>query len=710
MFDKLFERYVAELKGRESSLYDSFLSHAVEFGYGEHFKSHSDPWKTIFTDMVHDLAQRLEMHDAGAPLKPISGGKQFVMDSPGRMGLVVAGKIRKTGLQFGDCVALIKFLRLVFVDLYNELYADTDNRESGLSVLNRYFNRLEIRLFTEWVRMEKSKNHMKLKEANLFILREKRRYFTIFHRMHEPSLIVGRDLKIVDVNQTFKDFFGIKEKDVVGKECSDIFGKDVCVECGLEAALEAQTSFLNLRCVTSVQGEEKTVMFGGTFLGDINGEYSGNIIIIQDITERMTFEKELVASEEKYRSLVENVPDVTWRADQNGNFVYISPNVESVCGFIPSEMLELMSKFSRIHQEDSAQVAKEFSRLFYQVAESRNYPESGKFDVRYRFRKKDGEWIWIHDRAGIVHEKDGTLMVDGVFFDITELKKVEEELEEYSSHLSELMDERTSELLKSNKLLKMEIAERRMAEDELKRLTGRLENSNAELEHFAHIASHDLKEPLLLINAFAERLMNRHAGELSPRGCNYLERIIRSARKMEQLINAQLDLSRITACDRPFEPINLNVLMAEVVDDLEEQINKTGGRVDIGHLTAMEGDRIQIRQLFQNVIINALKYSREWSEPHVRISGRLIKGSTMVEIMVEDNGIGFDEKYLDRIFRPFERLHSWGEYEGTGMGLATCEKIVLRHGGEITARSTPGVGSTFYIRLPRGSNVCTNSS
>ncbi len=204
--------------------------------------------------------------------------------------------------------------------------------------------------------------------------------------------------------------------------------------------------------------------------------------------------------------------------------------------------------------------------------------------------------------------------------------------------------------------------------------------------------------------------MNRHADELSPRGCNYLDRIISSAGKMEQLINAQLDLSKITACDRPFEPIDLNVLLGEVVDDLEEQIDKTGGRVDIGTLMAVKGDKIQIRQLFQNVIVNALKYCREWSEPHVRISGRLLKGGDMVEIIVEDNGIGFDEKYLDRIFRPFERLHSWGEYEGTGMGLAICKKIVLRHGGVITAKSKPGVGSTVYIRLPCGSNVRINSS
>ena len=710
MADKLFEQYIAELKGRESSLYDSFLSHGVEFGYSEYFESDPEPCKTVFIDMVHDLAQRLDRHDAGDHLKPICGGNRFVMDSPGRMGLVIAGKIRKTGLQFSDCAALIKLSRHLFVDLYNELYADSDNKRSGLSILNCYFDRLETGLFTEWVRMERAKTHMKLREANLFILREKRRYFTIFNRMREAALIVDQDFKIVDANQAFKDFFGLKEKSLAGKECSDIFGKKVCVECGLEAALAAQTSFSNLRCVIHVQGEEKTVLFGGTFLGDINGEYSGNIMIVQDITERMTFEKELAARAEKYRSLVENVPDVTWRADQNGNFVYISPNVESICGFTPSEMLEFMDKFSRIHREDSAQVAKEFSRLFYQVAESRSYPASGKFDVRYRFRKKDGDWIWIHDRAGIVYEKNGTLMVDGVFFDITELKKVEEELERYSHNLSELIDDRTSELLKLNKQLKMEITERRLAEAELKRLTTRLENSNAELEHFAHIASHDLKEPLLLINAFAERLMNRHADELSPRGCNYLDRIISSAGKMEQLINAQLDLSKITACDRPFESIDLNVLLGEVVDDLEEQIDKTGGRVDIGTLMAVKGDKIQIRQLFQNVIVNALKYCREWSEPHVRISGKLLKGGNMVEIMVEDNGIGFDEKYLDRIFRPFERLHSWGEYEGTGMGLATCEKIVLRHGGEITARSKPGEGSTFYIRLPCRSNVRINSS
>ena len=704
MADKLFAAYMAELKDRKKSFYDFFPAYVVESGYGEHLESDPATWKTVFKDLVCDLAERLEGCDAGESLKPVRGGEEFVKDSFGRIVSVVAREIRKTGLQFADYAGMVKLLRLPFIDLYNELYADNVAKASGLSVLNRYFDGLEIGLFTEWVRLEKSKHHMRLRELNLFILREKRRYFTIFHGMHEPSLIVDQNLKIVEVNQSFKNFFGVKGKDVAGKECSDIFGKAICLECGLERALAAQTSFSNIQAVIPAQGDEKTVLFGGTFLGDINGEYSGNIIIIQNITERMTFEKKLAVSEEKYRSLVENVPAVTWRADQNGNFVYISPNVESVCGFSSAEMLELMGKFSRIHPEDSVQMAKGFSRLFYQVAESRDYPVSGEFDVRYRFQKKDKEWIWIHDRAGIVHEIDGTLMLDGVFSDITEVKEVEDELEQYSLNLSKLVDERTSELLQANKLLKMEIMEHRMAEDELKQLTTRLKNSNTDLERFAHIASHDLKEPLLLINAFSERLMSRHAGELSSRAHNYLERIVKSARKMEQLINAQLDLSKITACNRPFEPINLNVLMNEVLQDLEEQLAKTGGKVEVGPLTVMEGDSLQLRQLFQNIIVNALKYSREWSEPRVRITGRLVKGTNMVDIMVEDNGIGFDEKYLDRIFRPFERLHSWGEYEGTGMGLATCEKIVLRHGGEITARSTPGIGSTFYIRLPCRAN------
>ena len=175
-------------------------------------------------------------------------------------------------------------------------------------------------------------------------------------------------------------------------------------------------------------------------------------------------------------------------------------------------------------------------------------------------------------------------------------------------------------------------------------------------------------------------------------------------------ISDLLTLSRITTKAQPFVPINLAEVAREVVSDLEVHIERTGGRVDVGDLPTIEADPMQMRQLFQNLIGNGLKFHRQGAAPVVKVSGthngavqRPAEASladAVCQITVEDNGIGLDEKYLDRIFVPFQRLHTRSEYEGTGMGLAICRKIVERHRGSITAESRPGQGAKFIATLP----------
>ena len=230
-------------------------------------------------------------------------------------------------------------------------------------------------------------------------------------------------------------------------------------------------------------------------------------------------------------------------------------------------------------------------------------------------------------------------------------------------------------------------------------LAERLKSSNAELEQFAHVASHDLKEPLLLVVAFSERLMKRYGEVLDDKGQEYLKRTLKAASQMQQLIEDLLHLSRVTTSARQFESIDLTELLNDVVQHLEERIVREHGRVKIHSLHTLEGDRMQVMQLFQNLITNALKFRKDDERPLIIVKSRTIDDD-FCEISVNDNGIGFDEKYLSKIFNPFERLHSRSKFEGTGMGLATCKKIVVRHGGEITAKSDPGKGSSFIIRLP----------
>ncbi len=237
------------------------------------------------------------------------------------------------------------------------------------------------------------------------------------------------------------------------------------------------------------------------------------------------------------------------------------------------------------------------------------------------------------------------------------------------------------------------------AEAELAARAAELERSNRELQDFASIASHDLQEPLRKVITFGERLETRCAAGFDEVGRDYLARMRNAAERMSSLINGLLDYSRVTTRARPFELVKLEEVAAEVLLDLEARIQETNAHVVVGALPARMADRLQMRQLLQNLLANALKFRRPGAAPRVRLSSRYRDDGSW-EIAVEDNGIGFDEAYAERIFRPFQRLHGRNEYEGSGMGLAICRKIVARHGGTIAARSKPGHGAVFTFTLP----------
>ncbi len=232
-----------------------------------------------------------------------------------------------------------------------------------------------------------------------------------------------------------------------------------------------------------------------------------------------------------------------------------------------------------------------------------------------------------------------------------------------------------------------------------------LRRSNSELEQFASGASHDLQEPLRKIQAFGDRLQSKYAEPLGEQGRDYIERMQGSAARMRSLIDALLNYSRVTTKAQPFLETDLNQIAREVVSDLEGRLQESGGRVELGTLPACEADPLQMRQLLQNLISNGLKFHPPGVPPVVWVEGSLAPsangGAAQCELVVRDNGIGFDEVYRERIFDVFQRLHGRQEYEGTGMGLAICRKIVDRHRGTITAASAPGQGATFTVRIPQ---------
>lgn len=248
-----------------------------------------------------------------------------------------------------------------------------------------------------------------------------------------------------------------------------------------------------------------------------------------------------------------------------------------------------------------------------------------------------------------------------------------------------------------------ELTRRQRAEVQTQTLNQELARSNRELQDFAYVASHDLQEPLRKIQAFGDRLKTKYGPALTDEGRDYLDRMQKSAHRMHTLINDLLAYSRVATKGQPFTPVDLNQVARDVLSDLEVRTQQSGGQVEMGELPVLEADPLQMRQLLQNLIGNALKFYRPEHPPVVRVTAETVDDG-LCQISVADNGIGFDEKYLDRIFTPFQRLHGRNEYEGTGMGLAVCRRIAERHGGAITAQSIPGQGTTFLVTLPLKQN------
>lgn len=234
--------------------------------------------------------------------------------------------------------------------------------------------------------------------------------------------------------------------------------------------------------------------------------------------------------------------------------------------------------------------------------------------------------------------------------------------------------------------------------------TQKLEHSNRELIDFAYVASHDLQEPLRKIEAFGDRLIKKYSDILPDDGKMFVDRMHNAATRMRRLINDLLSYSRVTTNAKPFQNVNLGDLLTDVLSDLQIRIEESNARIESEILPSIEGDPTQLRQLIQNLLSNALKFRKPDVSPMIKIkadkpSSNL--GLPQLTLTIEDNGIGFDNQFKDQIFTIFQRLHSRNEYEGTGIGLATCRKIVERHGGFILASGEPGQGSKFTITIPQ---------
>jgi len=401
---------------------------------------------------------------------------------------------------------------------------------------------------------------------------------------------------------------------------------------------------------------------------DKDGNIIGTFGVTRNVTKLKEAEKKLDRERVLMRTVIDNLPDYIYAKDKQGHFVLNNLAHARAFGVTPQELLG-KSDFDFFSSELAGQFFSDEQKIIetgQPVINQEQYKcmpgdESGQ--KRWSVSTKV---LWRGDQGGIL----GTV---GVTRDIHQIKLAQENL--------------------------------RQSEDKLRQFTVQLERSNRELQDFAYVASHDLQEPLRKIVVFGERLKEKTSAALGTEGLDYLERMQKAASRMQSLINDLLSFSRITTKAQPFKSVNLAEVASDVVTDLEGRIELVKGRVEVGTLPVIDAEPLQMRQLLQNLIGNALKFRRPEEPPVVKVGSEIVSdpatpGEKICQLTVSDNGIGFDEKYLDRIFNVFQRLHSRNEYEGTGMGLAIVRKIALYHGGDVTAKSKPGEGATFILKLP----------
>ncbi|MDR6807340.1 PAS domain S-box-containing protein [Dyadobacter sp. BE34] len=447
------------------------------------------------------------------------------------------------------------------------------------------------------------------------------------------------------------------------------------VEKAFSTALETGVYYYEARVIHRDQSVHWVRTQGKVFFGE--GHVPLRMLgTMMDITDRKESELALKTSEGKFRTLADSMPQFVWTADSQGYITYFNRSLLDYSGFAAEE-IERDGWLPLVHSDDLA----ESVRLWVE-----SIAKGTEYLFEHRLKRADGEYRWYQCRAIPQRRADGTIeMWVGTSLDIHDSRLFIDQLETK-------VQERTQQLLVAN---------------------NELVRTNMELAQFAYVASHDLQEPLRKIQTFATRILETERDNLSERGKDYFKRMQASSTRMQQLIVDLLAFSRANVGEKHLENTDLNLVLQNVKEQLGEVIQAGNAVIKSDVLPVREVVTYQFEQLFMNLITNAIKFIGPDRTPVIEIRSGEVPGAAIPlaeadatrlyqYISFADNGIGFDPQYKDRIFQVFQRLHNRSAYEGTGIGLAICKKIVENHKGLIDAVGKPGVGSTFIIYLPVG--------
>ena len=489
------------------------------------------------------------------------------------------------------------------------------------------------------------------------------RFRALFDMSRDGIVFVDLDGHIEEMNQAYLDLVGYGRDEITTHTYQDLTPeKWRAIEAEIIETQVMQRGFSDEYEKEYVRkdGSIAPISLRTILVRDLEGQPIRFMGIVRDITELKEKEEALKASERRYRSLFDLSHDGVVFVGLDGPVEEANPAYLDMLGYQLDELVGMTYQ-----QLTPPRWAAMEADIVAEQLLSRGYTD----EYEKEYIRKGGSVFPVAVRAILVRDETGApVRIMGIVRDITEQKQAKEALERHARDLA---------------------------------------RSNEELEQFAYVASHDLQEPLRKIRAFGALLADEKRESLDDEGQQYIDFMTDAAARMQTLVSDLLALSRVTTAAHPFEDLSLAEVFDTVLSDLSVRLEEAGGQVEVSATPTIEADRTQMEQLFRNLIGNALKFHRPGVPPRVTVEVAAqaqpidaVPGPAHA-IVVTDNGIGFESSQGSKLFQPFKRLHARHQYEGAGIGLAICEKIVLRHHGRITASGTPGAGATFTVTLPR---------
>lgn len=502
--------------------------------------------------------------------------------------------------------------------------------------------------------------------------------------LNSPVNISAQDLNLVYTWQ-YNPQLGYSVHEVVGMNDYDILPLKTA-EHVIELKQRAIKTNARVRDEVSVDFEGKIFYYDFVVepTYDSQNKINGINNIVIDITDRKKAEEELKTSEKRYKSLAENIDSVLMRYDKDLRVIYLSPNSEEITGISTEEFI------GKTNREVGMP---EYLCDLWENAISKVFQTGEKNTLEFDMPTGEGEKTYYLILSPEFNSEASFDYVLGISTDITERKKFEEAIKKAHDYLEEKIEERTVELEEMNVALQEN-------ELKLKEVIEELKRSNRELQSFAYITSHDLQEPLRTIASFTQLLERRYKGQLDDNANEFMDYIVDAAKRMKDMIQGLLEYSRVDRMESEFVETDINEIVKNAILNLQSAIDESSADITYDDLPVVHCGPNQMITIFQNLIGNAIKFKKPQFPPRVHISSLLNYKNKEWVFSVEDNGIGMDSEYSNKIFEVFKQLHTREEYEGTGIGLSIVKRIIESNSGKIWFKSELGAGSTFYFTIP----------